>query len=268
MNPVDGLTDRQRDILRLVREGGFATIETLARRFDVSAQTIRRDIIRLDELDLLQRFHGGAGLRGASVRLGYEQKQVVAAPAKEVIAATAVGLLETDASLFLDVGTTTEAMARALRGRRDVTVVTPSLSVGAILAGQNLNELVVTGGVVRGPDGSLVGDDATASVDRFSLDWAVIACSGFDADGAPLDFDFLKVGVKRAMMRRARRTMLIADASKFERTALVRVAPLDEIALLVTDAALPEPLARRATESGCRVVIAEPGRPATLAAVG
>lgn len=257
MDVLEALNDRQRDILRLVQEGGFATIETLSRRFDVSAQTIRRDIIRLDELGLLQRFHGGAGLRGSTVRLGYEQKQVVAASAKERIGTAAAALMGDGASLFLDVGTTTEAVARALRERRDVTVVTPSLTAGAILAGSEAAEVVVTGGVVRGPDGSLVGEDATAMIGRFRLDWAVVACSGFDPDGSVMDFDVLKVGVKRAMIGRARRTMLVADASKFGRTALLRVAGLDELGAIVTDEPLPEPLAAQAAECGCQVIVAE-----------
>lgn len=257
MDFPEPLNERQRDIVRLVQEGGYATIEALARRFDVSAQTIRRDIIRLDELQLVQRYHGGAGLRGSSTRLDYEQKQVVAAPAKERIAAAAAGLIGQRASVFIDVGTTAEAVARALRGRSDVTVITPSLSVGAILAGAGLAEVVVTGGIVRSPDGSLVGGEATRVIDQFRPDWAVIACSGFDPDGVVLDFDVMKVAVKRAMIDRARQTMLVADASKFARTALLRVAAIDEMAVLVTDAEPPRALAARAAEGDCEIIVAE-----------
>jgi DeoR family glycerol-3-phosphate regulon repressor len=130
-----------------------------------------------------------------------------------------------------------------------------------ILAGVGAGEVMVTGGVVRGPDGSMVGDDTTSTINRFRLEWAVIACSGVDDDGSVLDLDVLKVGVKRAMMARARRTMLVADGSKFARTALTHVATLDEIAVLVTDAPVTSRLAARAVEGGCRIVVAGEDRP-------
>jgi DeoR family glycerol-3-phosphate regulon repressor len=140
-------------------------------------------------------------------------------------------------------------------------VVTPSLSVGAILAAGASGAVHVTGGLIQGPDGSLVGEDATAAIARFRLDWALIASSGFDPDGSAMDFDALKVGVKRAMIARARRAMLIADASKFARTAPVCIAAPDEIGVLVTDAEPPEALGSILAENGCRVVVADQDRP-------
>lgn len=109
---------RQERILALVRGRGFATIEALARELDVSAQTVRRDIIRLDEAKLLQRFHGGAGLRDSAVRMGYAEKQILAADAKASIARALADLVPDGASVLLDVGTTVEAVARALAERR------------------------------------------------------------------------------------------------------------------------------------------------------
>lgn len=256
---AEALSPRQREIVRLVSMHGFATIETLARQFDVSAQTVRRDIIRLDELGVLQRFHGGAGARQSTTRLGYAQKQTLSAEAKERIAAEVAEMVPSGSSLFLDVGTTVEAVARALRDHREMHVVTNSLSAAAILSNAPVGDVFVTGGMARGPDGSLVGDATQAGIGQFRLDLAVIGCSGFDEEsGAPMDFDLLKVAAKRAMIAQSRRAMLVADASKFTRSAIVRIAGLEEVSVLVSDEPPPEHLRRLATEAGCRVCRAQP----------
>lgn len=253
----DELTSRQQEILRLVQEHGFATIETLARHFDVSAQTVRRDIIRLDEAGILQRFHGGAGVTGATSRLGYAQKQAEAPDAKARIAGAVAAMVPNGSSLFLDVGTTAEAVARALSDHRRMHVVTNSLSAASILAEGGIGDVIVTGGLVRGPDGSLVGEQAQEMLSRFRLDVAVIACSGFDEeDGAPMDFDVLKIAAKQTMAARARRVVVVADAAKFTRAAVGRIMPLDAVGTVVTDAPPPAHFARLATEAGCRIVLA------------
>lgn len=251
------LTVRQRQLVAIVRGQGFATIEALARHFQVSPQTIRRDVIALDQQRLLQRFHGGAGVRENRVRLGYAQKRVAAAEAKERIGEAAAARIPEGASVFLDVGTTVEAVARALRGRRGLRVFTSSLPVATLLADSHQHmEIVVVGGVVRGADGSLVGDLATMAIGRFRVDLAVIGVSGFDVDGALMDFDLGKVAVKQAMMAAAHGTMVVADAGKFARSAVVRLASLDEVEMLVTDAAPPTALTARLEHSGVELILA------------
>ncbi|BAI74555.1 transcriptional regulator (plasmid) [Azospirillum sp. B510] len=239
-----GLPQRQREILALIRDRGFVTIEALSEHFAVSDQTIRRDIIRLDGAGLLQRFHGGAGVRDQTVRLGYVEKQTIAPQDKERIGAAVAALVPDGASVFLDVGTTVEAVARALRGKRRLHVFTNSLSAGSLLAGRPGIDVFVTGGVVHGADGSLVGDAVIATLERCRLDLAVIGISGFDEDGAPMDFDMQKIGIKRVAMAAARRSVAVADAGKFARSAIVRIAPAGDFGLLVTDAEPPAPLGR------------------------
>ncbi|GGK45571.1 DeoR/GlpR family DNA-binding transcription regulator [Salinarimonas ramus] len=240
----DVASTRQREILALVEARGFVTIEDLARLFDVSAQTIRRDIIRLDERGLLQRFHGGAGLSEQRRRPAYDEKKGVRLAAKERIGLRATRDVPTGAAIFLDVGTTLEAAAHALASRADCRVFTSSLAVAAILgASTGGPEVRVLGGTLRGPDGSLVGAEALEALSRLRLDVALVGCSGFDADGAPLDFDPDKVAVKRLAVERARAAYVLADATKFAREALVRVAPAQAFAGLVTDRAPDAPLA-------------------------
>jgi DeoR family glycerol-3-phosphate regulon repressor len=244
------LNPRQEELLRLVAEQGFTTIEALAQRFGVSSQTARRDVAHLDALGFLKRFHGGAGPLHDGHRLPYAQKQEVARGAKACIGQAAAALIPPGGSLFLDVGTTAEATARALAGRSDVFVVTASVKVAGILAQGGVGDVVVTGGLLRGPDGSLVGEEVKAAIARYRLDYAVIGCSGFDEDGSPMDFDVLKIDVNRAMIARARQSVLVADATKFDRMAPVQVAQPAQFGRFITDRAPPMNLRRSFEENG------------------
>lgn len=253
-----GVNRRQEHILEIVRARGFATIESLAEEFRVSTQTVRRDVIRLDEAGLLQRFHGGAGLvqDGDPVRLGYRPKREMHAASKERIGALAASLIEDGSSVFLDVGTTVEAVARKLAERNLRSVYTNSLNCAGALGGARQFETYVTGGVVRGADGSLVGDTATRLFESIAVDIAVLGCSGFTSDGAPMDFDPQKVAVKQAVMRNARQAIIVADASKFLRPAVVLIAPLGKFAAIVTDSPPPAALERQFRKTGVKVAVA------------
>lgn len=230
-----GLVPRQDALLRLVGERGFGTVESLARHFGVSTQTIRRDIIALTERGLLQRFHGGAGPAGA-VRLGHAEKAGRQRDAKARIALALLREIPHGASVFLDVGTTAEAIAAELATRGDVRIFTNNMLAALRLTRPGAPQLRVIGGTVRGSDGSLVGGEAVRALAGLSLDVAVIACSGFDASGAPSDFDGEKIALKRAAIAASRRAVLVADSSKFHRQALERIAPAGAFAALVTDA--------------------------------
>jgi len=253
----DSPTERQAAIIALVQENGFATIDDLARRFDVSTQTIRRDIMRLDELKLLRRFHGGAGLHEAAARPGGGHKlQPSAASARDRIGSTVAALIPDGTSVFLDVGTTVESVTRGLAAHKHLQIVTPSVTAAAILASTSVASVIVTGGLLRGPDGSLVGDAAVAAVSRFKLDWAVIGCSGFDDDGTVMDVDLLRVEVKQHMLNRSRRALLVAESTTLQRRAVVNLAPLGAFDILVTDQELPDHLAEVVRSSGCELKIA------------
>jgi DeoR family glycerol-3-phosphate regulon repressor len=232
------LAPRQATLLRLVGEQGFGTVDDLARHFGVSTQTIRRDIIALTARGLLQRFHGGAGPAGA-VRLGHAEKLVRQSAAKARIGATAAAHIPAGASVFLDVGTSAEAVAAAIRWRGDLRVFTNNLQAALLLAEPGAPAVRVLGGALHGADGSLVGGEAVRALGGLSLDFAVIACSGFDAVVAPCDFDVEKIALKRTALAVARQAVLLADASKFGRGAQERIAPLHAFAALVTDAAPP-----------------------------
>lgn len=237
------LNERQARIVTQVQRQGFVTIETLAKDFEVSTQTVRREIIRLDELGFIQRFHGGAGRRGSGERLSYEAKQVRDTDLKARIGQAMAAQIQPGQAIFLDVGTTAEATARALLDKGRLTVITPSAANARILTGAPGIDTILTGGRVVGPDIAMVGPISLKTISNFRLDWAVIACSAIEDDGAVLDFDADKIALKQGAMEVARRKALVADHGKFTRSALLRVADLNAFDLLVTDEVPPPALA-------------------------
>ncbi|KQK31958.1 hypothetical protein ARD30_08550 [Bosea thiooxidans] len=253
---IETLTPRQRQILDVVQELGFTTLETLAERFGVSAQTVRREIIRLQAGNFLQRFHGGAGLASGGIRSAYAQKLTVSPHGKQRIGAAVAGIVPPGASVFLDVGTTVEAAARALINKPGLRVVTASVGVAQIFCRNGVFDVVVTGGTTRGANGSLVGQAAIASIMGFRFDYAIIGLGGFDDDGAPMDFDLEKIAVRQAAIGRSRQVLALADHSKFEQVGTARVAPAETMSLIVVDAE-PGPRLRASWErSGTRWLVA------------
>lgn len=250
------LTIRQTEILDLARAEGRVVVEDLAQRFDVTLQTIRRDLTELAEAGLLDRVHGGAIARTGVANIGYEQRRRMNEAAKTAIARACAAEIPDNASLILNLGTTTEAVARELLQHRNITVVTNNMNVANILVANPSCEIMVAGGALRRSDGGLVGDLTTQFFEQFKVDFAIIGASALDLDGDLLDFDLAEVRVSRAILRQARRSFLVTDASKLGRSAPARIASLSELDCLFTDAPLPEPLAQACQSWQTQVVVA------------
>lgn len=230
------MTDRQDAVLKTVEARGFVTIEGLAAELGVSAQTVRRDIIALDAAGLLQRFHGGAGVRNgqSAVRLDHRHKQGVAADAKKKIARRAAMLVPKGATVFLDVGTTVEAAAAELCAIDGLTVFTNSL-YAAMFFRPDRHRIYVLGGQLGGNDGSLVGASVTEALARLRPDYAFIGCSAIEPGGAVMDFDIGKIEIKKTAMRVSTVNCLLAVAAKFGRSALAQIATADEFDHVISD---------------------------------
>lgn len=250
------LSFRQSEILDIARAEARVAVEDLAARFGVTQQTIRRDLGDLAAAGKLTRVHGGAVLRAGVANIGYGERRRMNADAKAAIARACAALIPANSSLFLNIGTTTEAVARALLGHANLTVVTNNLNVANILAQSDSCDVIVAGGVLRRSDGGLVGDLTTQAISAFKVDIAVIGTSAIDADGDLLDFDPQEVRVSRAIIAQARRVILVADAAKFERAAPVRIASLGDLDAIITDRPLPAPLAAKCRAWKTGVVLA------------
>lgn len=250
------LTPRQSDIVALARAEGRVTVEDLAERFAVTPQTIRKDLNELCDTGVLNRFHGGAMPASGTANYGYEARRQLAPEEKRAIGLAAAELIPDGASLLINIGTTTEQVATALRGRKDLMIITNNINVAHILQGYNDLEVVVAGGVLRHSDGGIVGEAAVDFIRQFKVDFAVIGTSAIDHDGTLLDFDYREVKVAKAIMDCARKSILVADAMKFERTAPVRVGHLTDLDIFVTDKPIEPSLATTCREHNVRVEIA------------
>jgi DeoR family glycerol-3-phosphate regulon repressor len=229
------ISDRQNDILTAARSQGRVSVENMASSFDVTPQTIRRDLNELCLRGLLARVHGGAMPANSVSNVGYEDRRHLYAAEKTLIGAAAAAQIPDNSSLIINIGTTTEQVARALYNHRDLVLITNNINVINILSGSPTKELILAGGVVRQSDGGIVGEAAVEFIQQFRVDCAVIGASSLDEDGAVLDYDYREVLVARAIIANARRVILVADHQKFERSAPIRICDLSQIDIFVTD---------------------------------
>lgn len=233
---------RRQAILTHLRDTGRVTTEALARDHRVTVQTIRRDLADMEANGLLTRTHGGAVPRSSVANIGYADRLVLNADAKRAIGRAAARLIPNRASLFLDIGTTAEALAEALLHHDSLMILTNNLRAATILAENPSAEVIVAGGVLRRADAGLVGEQTVAFVRQFKPDFAVLSASALDIEGDFLDFDFREVQVSRTAQQQSRASILIADASKFNRQAPVKIGSMADVEHVVTDQAPPAAL--------------------------
>ncbi|MCR4509675.1 DeoR family transcriptional regulator [Pseudomonas sp. 32.2.56] len=231
------LPPRQHDILELARERGYVSIDELAQAFAVTPQTIRRDINQLAEQGLLRRTHGGAASESSSTQnTAYSMRAGQMRDEKQRIAAAIAAQIPNHASLFINIGTTTEAIARELLGHKGLKIITNNLHVAAQLSAKADFEVLLAGGTVRS-DGGIVGQAAVDFIQQFKVDFALVGISGIDEDGSLLDFDYQEVRVSQAIISNARQVFLAVDSSKFGRNAVVRLGSVALVDRVFTDAA-------------------------------
>jgi DeoR family glycerol-3-phosphate regulon repressor len=238
---------RQPEILEIARRDRKVTVDGLASHFGVTLQTIRRDLAELTEAGKLQRVHGGAVLASGTANIGYEERRALNPQAKADIARACAARLPNNCSMFLNIGTTTEAVAAELLHHENILVVTNNMNVANILVGNSSCQIIVTGGTLRRADGGLVGNLTTETIRQFKFDHAVIGCSALDEEGDILDFDIQEVNVSQSIIRQSRTVTLVADGSKFRRSAPARIGSLGDVDRFITDMPL-----RPELEAACR----------------
>jgi DeoR family glycerol-3-phosphate regulon repressor len=253
---VEPLTPRQADIMALARQHGRVDVDGLALHFMVTPQTIRKDLNELCDRQLLTRMHGGATYPSGVANYGYEARRLLAADGKRRIGLKAAELIPDHASIIINIGTTTEQVAMALRHHTGLMVVTNNINAANILREVPSAEVVITGGLVRHADGGVVGEAAVDFIRQFRVDYAVIGASAIDADGTLLDFDFREVKVAQAIIETARETILVADAMKFERKAPVRIGHLEQMDAFVTDLTPPQEIIDICEAAHVRLIVA------------
>ncbi len=236
------LNRRQEELIALVQREGFVAVEQAASHFAVTPQTIRRDLGILCDAGLLRRYHGGVSLPSSVENLAYTARQGLLQAEKQRIANLLAKHIPDDASLFINLGTTNEDVARALQSHKNLRIITNNLNVAIMLSNNPSFEVIVAGGVVRGRDHGVTGEATIELIRQFKVDFGIVGISGIDLDGTLLDFDFQEVRVAQAIIEHSRQVYLAADHSKIGRNAMVRLGPISRVDAWFTDSAPPEPL--------------------------
>jgi DeoR family glycerol-3-phosphate regulon repressor len=233
---------RQIHLLDTVRERGSVTVDKLAEMLGVTLQTVRRDVQRLADDGLLTRFHGGVRVPSSTTEnIGYQQRETLHAEGKARIARAVAAQVPNNCSLILNIGTTTEAIAKALLRHAGLRVITNNLNVAAILSDNPQCEVIVAGGSVRPRDRAIVGEATVDFIRQFKVDIALIGVSSIELDGSLRDFDLREVKVAQTIISQAREVWLATDVSKFNRPAMIELGHLTQIDRLFTDAMPPTP---------------------------
>ena len=248
------MSERQVAIVEIARQTGRVTVDQLAQRFNVSPQTIRKDLNELCDRKSLARVHGGAVLSFGLENVGYDARREIAREEKLAIGRLAAALIPSHASLFINIGTTTEAVAIALLQHQDLLVITNNINVASMIRPYPKLEVIIAGGLVRRSDGGVVGEATVDFINQFKLDYAVIGASAIDAEGSLLDYDFREVRVAQAIIANARHTILVADSTKFSRSAPVRIGHLSQVQSFVTDRVESEAFRLLCEEAGVALI--------------
>lgn len=231
---------RRQDIHQRVEETGYVEARQLAADLRVDVSTIRRDLDALARFGLVQRTHGGAlPVKDAQpIDLPYELKKRQRLAEKRAVAKYAASLVADGDSLVLDSGSTTYALAQAIRGRRDLTVATNDLRIAHYLAASGGLRLFVTGGQLIDSVFTLVGPGALANLSGLHVDWAFLGADAVDAEAGVTNLNTVEIPIKQAMLEAGARRVLLADSSKFGRKALATVVSIEAFDCIVTDAGL------------------------------
>lgn len=252
---------RQQLILETVKDSRQVTVSELSQRFGVSDVTIRRDLRELAATGLLRRAHGGAVLATpAPPEPPVIQRMVRAENCKECIGRAAAALVSDGDSVFIGSGSTTAYVARNLNGRKNLTVVTNALNIATELANAEGVTVVVTGGMMRASELSLVGHIAEQSLREVRVDKVIMGMRAISLEGGMTNDYLPEVVTDRAIIEMAPELIVVADHTKFGKVASAYVAPVERITILMTDSDIDRGTVARLEGMGIRVTVAHADR--------
>ncbi|MGB9673993.1 MAG: DeoR/GlpR family DNA-binding transcription regulator [Anaerolineales bacterium] len=249
--------ERHQVILDLLETRGSVTVNEMVERFGVSEMTIRRDLDILEKKGLLRRVHGGAVLdRGRSYEPPFISRAVENLEAKQRIGRVAAGMIENGDSITLDVGTTTYEVAKNITGKQNLTILTPCLQIATLLAENPNIRLIVSGGIVRPGELSMVGHLAERTLQDFYVDKLFLGAAGVDLEAGLTEYNLEDTLVKQVMIKNAKQVILVSDSSKLGRIAFTSIAPLSVVHTLVTDDAIDANWLTRIRKLNIEVILA------------
>ena len=251
------LSGRQRDILIRIETEGPQYIEILAARYNVTTQTIRRDINTLCDLGFARRFHGGADVPVETHNISVNARAAQNRGAKQRIGERIAAAIEPGATVFMGIGSTVQYVAEALREHEGLTVVTNNIDVALTLGDAPQVEVHLTGGLLRHNDRDVVGADVLRFFEKFYASYAVIGAGALHPTTGVLDFSYSEAQITSALVENSRTRFLAADASKWTREAAVKVVPFSKITCLFTDELPDSSVAQSLASFGTQVVLCD-----------
>lgn len=226
---------RRERIMSLVMERGGMSVGALADRLGVSTQTIRRDIDELCDGQTLRRFHGRVELAEDRLNTPFDQRAGTNLVGKRAIGEAAARLIPDGASVFISIGSTPLAVARALRPRKELTVITNNLSAAMVLSEEVSNRIILPGGEVRLPDRDILGEEVLDFFGRYRTEYGIFGVAGVAEDGGLLEFHRAEVRIAERICENAQTSVLVIDATKFGRRAPVLGGNVQDVDVVVLD---------------------------------
>jgi DeoR family glycerol-3-phosphate regulon repressor len=251
------LTARQAEISDLLRQEEFITVESLAERFDITTQTVRRDINALCDFGQARRKHGGVESISSEGNLAYGTRQVLNRVAKRAIAKHAAKVIPNGSSISLGIGTTPEMVMRALLKHNDLKIYTNNLAIAKIASSNPEFGVYCSGGRVRSSDMDMLGSSVKVFFDSYKTDFGIYSAGGVDIDGELLDFSDKEVQIRRAILDNCRESFLVLDHEKFGRSAHVRGGQIQEANKIFCDQRPSNEICQILSDSESELIICE-----------
>ncbi|PCJ92233.1 MAG: transcriptional regulator [Hyphomicrobiales bacterium] len=249
---------REREILEELRHcGGTCRIHILADRLNVSEETIRRNVKNLARGGAVQKVHGGVHLLGGHIEQPFNKRYSENVQAKRAIAEQVAKIIQSGDTLFLDIGSTTAHIAKALNKHRELFIVTNSMSVAQPLAARNNNRVFLAGGELRAHDGAAFGKEALAYVRQFSVKYAVLSVAAINAESGFMLHDIEEAEFSREISARAQLRIIAADSGKFNQTAPIILSAPDKFDILVTDQRPPADICAMLDQSNIDLILTD-----------
>jgi len=250
--------ERFKNIISLLRETGVLYVSDLSNLFNVSEETIRRDLTKLEKEGLLYRIHGGAiSFDHTRIEPSYKAKLNVNIEEKRAIAIEAAKMVEEGDSIILDASTTTFFFARELKNKKNITIVTNyPLIIQELADVQGIN-IISTGGILNRPTYSLVGPVAEEFIKGLHVDKTFISTKAISIDDGLTEGDLSNIAVKKCMINAAKETILLADSSKFKQSAFAQLAPISTINIIITDDGIDSEYLLKLRENGIEIIVAQ-----------
>lgn len=249
--------ERQKKTLEILERDGSVSVSKLSEEFEVTEETVRRDLEKLEKQELLRRTHGGAvSAAGGTNEASLKKRKNANVDAKIRMAKEAAKHIASGDTVFLDASTTTFFIAKELKGLKDITVITNSLRVADCLAGSSGIRLIAVGGTVS-VNHSFVGTLAECAVEeKYFANKMFFSGKGVTAETGISESNEQECGIKRRMFKNSIEKYFLCDKSKIGSSGFMRLAGFDEIDFFITDAELDDTLAAQITESGAEVIVA------------